>query len=94
MTPDGLEIRDGAVVHERRDDVYPGKATESAALDISHDGERYWLVLEGTPAAAACSSTRPEDGLFDTFDAFIRPDRRRRDDQPNGRWAAVQYADR
>ena len=72
VTPDGLEIREGAVVHERRDDVYPGKATESAALDISHDGERYWLVLEWDAGGSGLSSTRPEDGLFDTFDAFIR----------------------
>jgi hypothetical protein len=71
-TPDGLQVRDGAVVHERRDDVYPGKATESAALDISHDGERYWLVLEWDAGGSGMSSTRPEDGLFDSFDAFIR----------------------
>lgn len=70
--PDGLEIRDGAVVHERRDDVYPGKTTQSAALDITHGGEQYWLVLEWDAGGSALSSTRPEDGLFDSFDAFIR----------------------
>jgi hypothetical protein len=72
VTPDGLEIRDGAVVHERRDDVFPGKSSESAALDISEDGERYWLVLEWGEGNSGMSSTRPEDGFFDSFDAFIR----------------------
>lgn len=71
-TPDGLEVRDGAVVHERRDDVYPGKASESAALDISHDGERWWLVLEWDDGNSGMSSTRPDDGVFDSFDAFVR----------------------
>lgn len=74
VTPDGLEIRDGAVVHERRDDVFPGKPSESAALDISHEGERYWLVVEWGYGNSGMSSTRPADGLFDSFDAFIRAD--------------------
>lgn len=72
VTPNGLEIGDGAVVHERRDDVYPGKTTESAALDISRDGERHWLVVEWGDGNSGMSSTRPEDGLFESFDAFIR----------------------
>ncbi|MDR7251968.1 hypothetical protein J2X46_000944 [Nocardioides sp. BE266] len=71
-TPDGLEIRPGAVVHERRDDLYPGKDTESAALDISYKGGRWWLVLEWDGGGSSMSSLRPEDGLFDTFDAFVR----------------------
>ena len=70
--PGGLEIRPGAVVHERRDAVYPGKDTESAALDISYQGARWWMVLEWKKGGSAMSSTRPEDGLYDSFDAFVR----------------------
>ena len=68
----GLEIRPGAVVHERRDALYPGKDTESAALDISFRGSRWWLVLEWDRSASSMSSTRPEDGFADSFDAFVR----------------------
>jgi hypothetical protein len=70
--PGGLEIRPGAVVHERRDDLYPGKDTESAALDISFQGSRWWLVLEWGKGASSMSSSRPEDGFSDSFDAFVR----------------------
>jgi hypothetical protein len=70
--PGGLEIRPGAVVHERRDAVYPGKDTESAALDISYQGARWWMVLEWDKGGSGMSSTRPEDGLSDSFDAFVR----------------------
>lgn len=68
----GLEIRPGAVVHERRDALYPGKDTESAALDISFRGSRWWLVLEWDRGGSSMSSTRPEDGFADSFDAFVR----------------------
>ncbi len=67
-----LEIRPGAVVHERRDALYPGKDTESAALDISFRGSRWWLVLEWDRGASSMSSSRPEDGFSDSFDAFVR----------------------
>lgn len=70
--PGGLEIRSGAVVHERRDALYPGKDTESAALDISFGGSRWWLVLEWDRGGSSMSSTRPEDGFADSFDAFVR----------------------
>jgi hypothetical protein len=70
--PRGLEIRPGAVVHERRDALYPGKDTESAALDISYQGGRWWMVLEWGEGGSAMSSSRPEDGLYDSFDAFVR----------------------
>jgi hypothetical protein len=70
--PGGLEIRPGAVVHERRDALYPGKDTESAALDISYHGSRWWLVLEWDKGGSSMSSTRPEDGFADSFDAFVR----------------------
>lgn len=70
--PGGLVIRPGAVVHERRDALYPGKDTESAALDISYEGSRWWLVLEWDKGGSTMSSLRPEDGLFDSFDAFVR----------------------
>jgi hypothetical protein len=70
--PGRLEIRPGAVVHERRDDLYPGKDTESAALDISFRGERWWLVLEWKKGGSSMSSSRPEDGFAESFDAFVR----------------------
>ena len=70
--PGGLEIRPGAVVHERRDALYPGKDTESAALDISYQGSRWWLVLEWDKGGSSMSSSRPEDGFADSFDAFVR----------------------
>ncbi len=70
--PGGLEIRPGAVVHERRGALYPGKDTESAALDISFRGSRWWLVLEWDEGGSSMSSSRPEDGFADSFDAFVR----------------------
>ncbi len=36
----GVEIRAGAIVHKRRDAVLPGQGIHSAALDLSHAGER------------------------------------------------------
>lgn len=70
--PGRLEIRQGAVVHERRADLYPGKDTESAALDISFRGARWWLVLEWDEGGSTMSSSRPEDGFAQSFDAFVR----------------------
>ena len=69
--PGGLEIRPGAVVHERRDNLFPGKDTESAALDISYRGSRWWLVLEWDRGGSSMSSSRPEDGFVASFDAFV-----------------------
>lgn len=69
----GLQLRPAAVVHERRDDLFPGKDTESVALDISRAGQRWWMVLEwDVDGSGGFTSTRPEDGLFATFDAFVR----------------------
>lgn len=70
--PGSLVIRPGAVVHERRDALYPGKDTESAALDISYQGSRWWLVLEWDDGGSSMSSSRPEDGFAESFDAFVR----------------------
>jgi hypothetical protein len=67
-----LVIRSGAVVHERRDELYLGKDTESAALDISYEGSRWWLVLEWDKGGSSMASSRPEDGFADSFDAFVR----------------------
>lgn len=68
----GVEIRDGAVVHERRDDLYPGKDTDSVALDVSYRGERYWIAIEWGDGSGASQSVQPQDGLFEDFDAFVR----------------------
>lgn len=67
----GVEVRDGAVVHDRRDDLYPGKGTDSAALDVSYGGERWWVALEWHDGGAASNAVRPDEGLFASFDAFV-----------------------
>lgn len=69
---DGVEIREGAVVAQRRDDLYPGKSTDSAALDVSFGGARWWVALEWGGGRGASQSVQPEDGLFEDFDAFVR----------------------
>ncbi len=71
-SPDGLALAPGSVVHERVDNLFPGRASESVALDISRGGERWWMTLEWDSGGAAMSSTRPTDGLFDSFDDFVR----------------------
>lgn len=67
----GVEIREGAVVHERRDGLYPGKETESVALDLSYGGDRWWVTAEWEGGGGTMSSERPEDGLHESFDAFV-----------------------
>ena len=61
-TQAGLEIREGAVVHERRDDLFPGKGTESVALDISFAGKRWWMSLEWDEGGGAMTSVPPDGG--------------------------------
>lgn len=70
--PGGLQIREGAVVHERRDDLYPGKDTESVALDLSYEGTRWWVLLEWDGGGSTMSSEKPADGWHASFDAFVR----------------------
>lgn len=65
------EVRDGAVVHEVRNDLYPGKDSESAAYDVTHDGVRWWVVLEWDAGGAALTSSPAGDDLHDTFDEFV-----------------------
>ena len=66
----GLEIRDGAVVHERRDNVYPGKDTQSVALDLTFEDERWWVLLEWDEGGAATAQSRAAD-TADSFDEFV-----------------------
>lgn len=68
----GFEVRDGAIVHERRDDLFPGKGTDSVAFDVSYGGNRWWVAMEWDDGSGTSQSVRPEDGLFDDFDAFVR----------------------
>jgi hypothetical protein len=70
-SPDGIQVRDGAVVHERRDDLYPGKDTRSAALDLSYEGERWWVLLEWDKGGSSMASERPTDEWHASFDAFV-----------------------
>ncbi|NYE35986.1 hypothetical protein F4692_001090 [Nocardioides cavernae] len=67
----GVEVREGAVVHDRRDDLYPGKGTDSAALDVSYGGERWWVAVEWGGDGAASNAVRSDEGLFASFDAFV-----------------------
>jgi hypothetical protein len=67
----GLEIREGAVVHERVDNLFPGKASESVALDITYEGERWWMSIEWGDAGAGWSATSPDEGLHESFDDFV-----------------------
>ncbi|QSR32967.1 hypothetical protein CFI00_21180 [Nocardioides sp. S5] len=71
-TREGIEIRDGAVVHERRDDLYPGKGTDSVALDISFGDERWWTSLEWDGDGGGMTAVPADDKPFDSFDAFVR----------------------
>lgn len=68
----GVEIRPGAVVHERREDLYPGKDTDSVALDVSFDGERWWVAMEWGDGSGASQSVQPGDVPFEDFDAFVQ----------------------
>ena len=71
MLPDtGLEIRPGAVVHERRDDVYPGKDTQSVALDLTFQGKRWWVLLEWDDGGSSSVQSVPGE-LSDSFEEFI-----------------------
>jgi hypothetical protein len=67
----GLEIREGAVVHERVDNLFPGKASESVALDITYEGKRWWMSIEWGDAGAGWSATSPDEGLHESFDDFV-----------------------
>ena len=62
-------LEPGSVVHERRDDVFPGKDTDSVALDLTHEGQRSWIVLEWKDGGSAGSFAFPgkEKGTFDQF---------------------------
>lgn len=67
---EGVEIRAGAVVHERRDAVLPGEGINSAALDLSYEGERVWMVLEWDDGGATEFSEAPGE-QHDTFESFV-----------------------
>ena len=66
----GLEIRDGAVVHERRDNVYPGKDTQSVALDLTFEDERWWVLLEWDEGGSATAQSKAGD-TAESFDEFV-----------------------
>lgn len=66
-----LQIRPGAVVHERRDDLYPGKRTHSVALDLTWRGKRSWVVLEWGAGGAGGVYSGPGDDWAASFDEFV-----------------------
>lgn len=58
-----LEVRPGAVVHERIDNPFgyqPPK--DSAALDLTFNGIRSWNLLELTPQGGTYAGTTPSNG--------------------------------
>lgn len=65
----GLQIRPGSVVHERRDDLYSGKDTESAALDVTYAQRRWWVVIEWNDSGSNVQSADPESagGTFASY---------------------------
>ncbi|WP_374457160.1 hypothetical protein [Nocardioides sp.] len=73
VLPDGKgpEVREGAVVHEVRNDLYPGKESESAAFDVTYDDVRWWVTLEWDAGGAAMTSSPAEDDTHDTFAEFV-----------------------
>nr|CAA9330766.1 MAG: hypothetical protein AVDCRST_MAG46-1415 [uncultured Nocardioidaceae bacterium] len=66
-----LRIHPDAVVHKRRDGLFPRKRTESVALDLSVDDQRQWVVLEWDERGGAVDVTDPTDGSYGTFDDFV-----------------------
>jgi hypothetical protein len=65
-----LQIREGAIVHERRDDLYPGKDTDSVALDLTYKGKRWWVALEWGEGGATTSQS-PAGEYQNSFDDFV-----------------------
>ena len=66
-----LRIHPDAVVHERRDGLFPRKRTESVALDLSVGDQRQWVVLEWDERGGATEYADPADGSYETFDDFV-----------------------
>ena len=48
------------MVHERRDDLYPGKDTRSVALDVSYEGKRWWVMLEWDDSGSTMARRAPD----------------------------------
>ena len=58
-----LEIREGVVVHERIENPYDYEPPRvSDALDLTFDGQRLWLVVDGKRNSYGYSSTVPSNG--------------------------------
>ncbi len=75
ILPDGtVQIRPGAVVHDRVDDYLQGapRWDVSVALDISYQGDRQWLTVEhlANGRGGSSGSTDPSDGWAD-FRAWV-----------------------
>jgi hypothetical protein len=64
-------VRDGAVVHERRTDLFPRKPTESAALDLTFRGRRHWIALEWDDDGSMGVFSGPWDTMYGSFGDFV-----------------------
>lgn len=67
----GLLIRPGAVVLERREDLYPGKDTESVALRLRYGGQVHWEAWEWDRGGSSGMSGGPDDPFYSGFDDFV-----------------------
>lgn len=66
-----LMIHPDAIVLQRIDDLYPGKATESVALDLRLDGKRHWVALEWDEGGSMGTFGGPDDPFYASFDDFV-----------------------
>ena len=66
-----LMINPEAVVLRRVDDLYPGKKTQSVALDLRLDGKRHWIVLEWDEGGSSASSGGPDDPFYSDWEDFL-----------------------
>lgn len=66
-----LMIHPDAVVVERIDGLYPGKGTQSVALDLKLDGKRYWVELEWDEGGGGGTYGGPQDDFYDDFADFV-----------------------
>ena len=72
VSPAGeLQIREGAVIHDRRDDLYPGKDTESVALDLTFNDKQWWILLEWDADGSSAAVSSAPGETADSFDEFI-----------------------
>ncbi len=71
LTTGELMIDPRAEVLHRIDDLYPGKDTQSVALDLLLRGEREWVVLEWDEGGSSGTLGGPDDDFYTGWDDFL-----------------------